>query len=312
MSCSRSAACGGERRRYLPGLLCLFLISVALDMDLAQANTAPVIGGAPPASVLATRYYWFAPRATDADGDHLTFSIRNRPSWAGFDSRNGRLYGTPEQRDVGSYNNIAIFVSDGHTSVGLRPFNIKVVGLIARGPTVSGAPSGSATVGQRYTFQPAATAASGSRLTFRIQNRPWWLTFDSATGRLQGTPGANSLGTFRNIVLSVSDGRTTAHLPAFSIVVTEPNVSHVASVTLDWTPPTANTDLSPITDLAGYHLYYGTTPSALANKVDISDAGLTRYVVAGLGSGTWYFALTAYNREGRESGLSAALRATIH
>lgn len=73
------------------------------------------------------------------------------------------------------------------------------------------------------------------------------------------------------------------------------------AVTISWTPPTENTNGSVLTNLAGYHLYYGTTRTSLNHEIKITNPGLAAYVVSGLSAATWYFALTAVNTAGSES-----------
>ena len=73
-----------------------------------------------------------------------------------------------------------------------------------------------------------------------------------------------------------------------------------ASATLVWTPPTENNNGTVLTDLAGYHIYYGTTPE-LGQSMTLNNAGLTRYVMSGLTNTTWYFAMTAFDKSGHES-----------
>src|SRR5262249_41498130 len=80
-----------------------------------------------------------------------------------------------------------------------------------------------ATIGVGYSFTPTASDPEGTTLGFTIQNRPSWAAFDTATGRLSGTPTA--AGTFSNIAITVSDGRLTASLPAFAIQVNAPSNS---------------------------------------------------------------------------------------
>jgi hypothetical protein len=92
----------------------------------AAANEAPTISGNPTASVDAGVAYSFTPTADDADNDSLTFSVANLPSWASFNTSNGRLQGTPSIQDVGDYNNIRITVSDGTDSATLGSFSIRV------------------------------------------------------------------------------------------------------------------------------------------------------------------------------------------
>src|SRR5215471_12359361 len=86
-------------------------------------------------------------------------------------------------------------------------------------PTISGTPATSAQAGTLYRFAPSARDADGNALTFTIKGRPGWAAFDSATGALYGTPTQGDVATYTNIVISVTDGRATARLPAFSITV---------------------------------------------------------------------------------------------
>jgi hypothetical protein len=74
--------------------------------------------------------------------------------------------------------------------------------------------------------------------------------------------------------------------------------------TLSWTQPTENTDGSPLTDLAGYHIYYGTDSSNFTQVIDIVGPTSTSHVIRGLHTGTYYFAVTAYNGFGIESAKS--------
>ena len=76
-------------------------------------------------------------------------------------------------------------------------------------------------------------------------------------------------------------------------------------------PPTANSDGSTLTDLAGYTVYYGTSPDSLTQSVKISNPGLTAYTVSNLTSGTWYFAVTSYSATGVESSRSGVISAKI-
>ncbi len=91
----------------------------------------PVISGTPATTVMELSAYSFTPTASDDDvgnGGQLTFSITNKPSWASFDTANGRLSGTPPRDAAGSYSNIVISVSDdgGLTKVNLPAFSITV------------------------------------------------------------------------------------------------------------------------------------------------------------------------------------------
>ena len=175
-------------------------------------------------------------------------------------------------------------------------------------PTISGTPPTPVTAGQAYTFTPTASGPSGTTLSFSIQNLPPWATFSIATGALTGTPPTSTSGTFANIVISVSDGTQSAALPAFSIQVNAPPPS---SAVLSWVAPTTNTDGTPLTDLAGFVINYGTSATALNQTITVSGATATGYTIQGLSAGTWYFTVTAYTSVGTQSAPSNVASETI-
>lgn len=177
-------------------------------------------------------------------------------------------------------------------------------------PTISGSPATQVQVGASYVLVPQAEDADGDDLTFSITNKPSWASFDASTGRLSGTPTANHVGTFANIVISVSDGVASASLPPFTITVTGQPVT-TGSATLSWTPPTERTDGSALTNLAGYKIRYGTAPNNYTQVIDVRNAGLTTYVIDGLTRGTYYFTVSAYDTAGVESASSEAASKTI-
>ena len=59
---------------------------------------------------------------------------------------------------------------------------------------------------------------------------------------------------------------------------------------LSWDAPEQNADGSPLTDLAGYRVYWGTSPGSYSESVPVSGAATTTYTVDDLDAGTWYFA----------------------
>ena len=93
--------------------------------------------------------------------------------------------------------------------------------------------------------------------------------------------------------------------------------SHSATLTYD--APTTNVDGTQLTDLSGYKVYYGTSPRNYTILIDVGSAlcqnigGKTEctYTVESLISGTYYFAVTAYDTEGDMSVYSNEVSKTI-
>lgn len=302
------AAAAGSWRPALRTLAVFALLS----SPWLVASAAPVLYGLPATSIVAAHYYAFQPGATDSVGKKVTFSIANKPSWAVFDATTGRLAGTPLPSNVGTFSNIVISGSDGTASAHLAPFAVTVLPLPNNPPRISGSPATTVVAGHAYAFQPGAMDPNGLRMKFGISGKPAWAVFDTNTGRLSGTPAAANAGTYANIVIAAYDGYMKGVLPPFSIVVQASTptlvpspVTTAGSATVSWIPPTVNTDGSVLGNLAGYYIYYGTSPDNLNRSVTVTNAGLTRYVLSGLATQTWYFTMTAYNAIGVESGRTA-------
>ncbi len=259
------------------GLASATLPAFSIAVESAPVvNRAPTISGTPATSVTVGQAYSFQPAASDPDGDALRFGIANAPTWADFDIATGRLSGTPGAAFAGTTTaNIVISVSDGTASATLPAFSIAVQAapLDNRAPTISGTPATSVTVGQAYSFQPAASDPDGDALRFGIANKPTWADFDIVSGRLSGTPTDANAGAHANIVISVSDGKLSATLPAFTLTVLKPVVG---SAELTWTAPTQNEDGSALTNLAGYKVRYGTSPGSLTQGARTSSAPASR------------------------------------
>lgn len=278
-------------------------LSFTINVQAAAppANRAPTISGTPATSVTAGTAYSFRPVGSDPDGNSLTYSIQNRPTWANFSTSTGRLSGTPAAADVGTSARITISVTDGTASTSLPSFTIQVNAAANRSPTISGSPLLSTVVGALYAFQPSASDPDGNPLTFSIQNRPTWATFETATGRLSGTPALTDVLSFNNIIISVTDGTATVSLPSFNLsVIALAN----GSATVSWTPPTTNTDGSTLANLSGYRILYGRSADNLNQSVSVNNAGASSFTVDNLVTGTWYFGVVAVNAAGFESDVS--------
>jgi len=84
------------------------------------------------------------------------------------------------------------------------------------------------------------------------------------------------------------------------------------AITLNWTPPTENTDGTPLTNLAGYDIHYGPASGDYTQSISITNPGLATYVVDNLTPGTYYFSVAAVNSAGTESPLSSEVSLTVN
>jgi len=218
--------------------LALSLVACSSDDGSASAQTSAVAGnttepfimnGVPVTTVQAGSEYRYQPSATNPSDRVLSYNVVNKPDWANFNETTGELSGTPQVSDVGTSENIEIGVSDGTTTATVGPFQIRVITeLHTTSPppsvlSLSGTPAGNVAAGQLYRFLPVVANAGGESLSFSIINRPTWATFNTATGLLVGTPKSDNVGTYSNIVISVSAAGTPVSLSPFTIHVQAAN-----------------------------------------------------------------------------------------
>jgi hypothetical protein len=100
---------------------------------------------------------------------------------------------------------------------------------------------------------------------------------------------------------------TAGHVAAGSPIVPATPVQAAPMVTLSWSAPVLNTNGTSAANLAGYHIYYGSSPETLDQVVTVDSAGSTKYTIESLAAGNWYFAIAAYTTDNVESDLSPIL-----
>ena len=188
--------------------------------------------------------------------------------------------------------------------------------------SIYGTPATVVQASRYYGFQTWATDTDHRGVTYSITNKPSWATFDARYGHLYGVPTSANVGTYSNIVITASDGVSQASLPAFSITVNGTGSSGGSgsgsgttatpgAATLNWLPPTENTNGTAITNLAGYTIVYGNS-SIGYQSVKVANPGLTSYVLENLAAGkTYYFSVYAYSSSGATSVGSKAVSKTI-
>jgi hypothetical protein len=126
------------------------------------------------------------------------------------------------------------------------------------------------------------------------------------TAGTAAAPASTTSSTTSATTTSTTTSTTTA-----TVTSTATDGSSNGAATLSWVPPTENTNGQSISDLAGYYIYYGTDESDLSQIISVAGADTTTFVVNGLVSGTYYFAVRAYNTMGVDSAQSDIASVTI-
>ena len=139
----------------------------------------------------------------------------------------------------------------------------------------------------------------------------------AATASTGPSSQTGSVGSGGSVVATPSDGNSGSQTGAGSQTGTGSNGSTGGSptaktVNLQWQAPTENSDGTPLTDLKGYKIHYGTESQTYTGEISVDNPTVTTYLVDALGTGKYYFAVTAYNKSGTESPPSDEVTATFN
>lgn len=90
----------------------------------------------------------------------------------------------------------------------------------------------------------------------------------------------------------------------FGVLLASPAHAQLCSASLSWVAPTQNTNGTPITNLAGFRVYWGTVAGTYPNSTTLSNPAARAYIVENLTAAQWFFVTTAFNTAGAESAFS--------
>jgi hypothetical protein len=196
--------------------------TATVTLNVLAKNDAPVISGEPLKSIHEDHSYEYIFTATDVDSQGLVYSVTGLPNWMSFDKETGKLSGTPKNSEVGSHGSILVSVSDGELVRSWAPFSIQVVN-VNDPPSITGQSVLSTLEDAFYSVTYTGTDIDGDILTYSATGLPSWLTLDSSSGVLSGTPANDSVGVHGPILISVTDGALSSSLVPFSVEVTNVN-----------------------------------------------------------------------------------------
>lgn len=249
---------------------------------ILNTNDPPTISGNPNGSVQQGNQYTFTPNVNDTDpGEELTFTLTvggaSPPPgfWLELDPDTGVLSGTPENEDVGEYNDIRLSVRDaaGATpETPLAPFSITVTNR-NDAPEFTATPASVVNVNedQFYVFTVRAEDPDNGiglpdTFAFSMNGNPSWLTLDPDTGVLSGTPrdaDVTPVGNPEDITITVEDDQGARSTYEFDLNVRNTNDPPVFVQT-----PTGPIDLTE-NESAGSTLF---TFGATDDDIDSGDS----------------------------------------
>jgi hypothetical protein len=213
----------------------------------------------------------------------------------------------------------------GYTHKGTAISDVTTTGTLktySTGPRLIGDYSGIKVAGTGASFTFTVAAATVERtLTYYIAG---WNSSGKVTVTLPGAPTYTTTFSSSTSYSRVITVKFRADAPATlrvtyaqtggsgSINMQAAALSQAASSTiLSWVAPKLNSDGSPLTNLAAFKVYWGTTQGIYSRSAKISSATARTYTVSGLTTGKWYFVVTALSSNGVESPYSNVWSKTV-
>lgn len=199
----------------------------SFTLTVSKVNDAPVFSSTPITTAIEDSIYNYTVSATDVDkGDTLIYSAKTLPSWLSIDAATGLVTGTPGNDDVGMHT-VSLIVTDSAKETDSQMFSITVEN-VNDAPEFSSTPITTATEDELYSYIVSATDVDADdSLSYTALGMPSWLTFDTKTHTLSGTPTNDDVGTY-NITLVVTDASKEEIKQEFTLRVV--NVNDVPDV----------------------------------------------------------------------------------
>ncbi len=164
-------------------------------------------------SIYINNYLEYQVIATDPDGDILSYSFSVNPTWLSINNT-GLIQGTPSDiADIRTFT-VTVVVDDGNTGIDSVSFNITVIDADAVIEAISDT---TIYINQYFEYQVMASDPGGDILSYSFSANPTWLSINSNSGLIQGTP-TDTLGTMRVSVV-VKDTYTGIDSVSFNLIV---------------------------------------------------------------------------------------------
>ncbi|MBI3467959.1 MAG: putative Ig domain-containing protein, partial [Planctomycetes bacterium] len=161
-------------------------------IDVSCVNLVPAITSVPPTTAAVGQAYFYPVRATDSEGDPLTFTLLSGGRGnMNLEAATGLLRWTPVAGDAGVNLQVAIQVGDGQGNLATQSFVVVVSATVPnQPPVITSTPVFVATVGSLYVYDVIAQDPEQGVLTYSLETVPDGMTIDEETGAIRWTPTA--------------------------------------------------------------------------------------------------------------------------
>lgn len=193
----------------------------AFKLRVENTNDAPALTSGPPPAAIEDSAYQFRFEAHDPDvGDTLTFTAPLKPAWLQLSAR-GELTGTPRRAHLND-TLITVVVADRAGARDQKTYVI-LIRHVNHPPRITSTPPATALEDALWQYQITASDSDANEsLSFVALKIPAWLSLNSSTGLLQGTPANEHVGD-HSVQMQVRDKAGASDQQSFSVRVINTN-----------------------------------------------------------------------------------------
>ena len=177
-------------------------------------DSAPLITSTAPKTAIVDNQYAYA--ITVAGMPMPTLSVSGLPGWLNYNTETMTISGTPTADDIGTTGTIIIRASNGILPEAVRTYAITVSGASVA-PNITSTAITTAIIGSQYSYN--VTVSGNPTPTVNVSGLPGWLSYNSGTQTISGTPTAGDIGTTGTITITASNGILPDMVQTFSITV---------------------------------------------------------------------------------------------
>lgn len=200
-----------------------------------KSNHPPVISPIGDKKISEGQLLSFVVKATDPDGNKLTYSASNLPPGASFDQATQTFSWTPGYDQAGNYANVEFAVTDDGfpNEIAVELITI-TVGEINRYPVLEAIGSLQAIENQQVEFYIKAYDPDGDALTYSTSKLPAGATFDANTRRFVWTPIYGQAGIYTISFYATDNGNPNMTGETTVIIsISQPGPEYIANEVLN-------------------------------------------------------------------------------
>jgi RHS repeat-associated protein len=181
-------------------------------------NHPPTIDSTAPTAATSGQPYLYNLKASDPDGDTLSYRFDDSPFGMTIAPTNGAIRWTPPREMLSGPVHVRVRVTDANHGEVFQDFTIDLTAPVNHAPVFDSTPQPVVALGQRYDYDADARDEDGDAVQYTLLEAPAGMLVDTVTGLVVWQPQAEEVG-LAHVRLQAIDQYGAATMQEFDVVV---------------------------------------------------------------------------------------------